>query len=85
MSSIAKPFRCALVGGTKTLVLVFPLSLLLLAFPVSAQQLEAVLAEGQPTLKYTDKNGCQSPINFGKIAGQEEAVTTQIPTSRRKR
>ena len=59
--------------------LLFTLLLLVSATgEVSAQQSEAVLVDGQPAFKYTDKNGCESPINFGKIAGQEEAVTIRV-------
>ena len=41
-------------------------------------RLEAVLVDGKPALKYKDKEGYESSINFGKIAGQEEAVTVRV-------
>ena len=54
------------------------IALLLTTRSVSAQQLEPVLVDQQPALRYTDKNGCESRVNFGKIAGQEEAVTIRV-------
>jgi len=47
-------------------------------FSVAAQQLEPVLSNGQPTLKYKDNKGCESPINYGRLSGQEEAVTVRV-------
>lgn len=58
----------------KAVILLCPL---LLVGSVSAQQLEPILADGQPALKYVDKNGCESPIGLGKI-GQEEVVTIRV-------
>lgn len=45
---------------------------------VFGQQLEPVSVDGRPALKYTDKNGCESRISYGKLAGQEEAVTIRV-------
>ena len=43
-----------------------------------AQQLEPSLSNGQPILKYKDNKGCESPINYGRLGGQEEAVTVRV-------
>lgn len=59
--------------------LLFTLLLLLSATAEAlAQQLEAVLIDGKPALKYKDKEGCESPISFGTIAGQKEAITVRV-------
>src|SRR5690349_1640581 len=50
----------------------------LLPIAVSGQQLEPVLSNGQPALKYKDNKGCESPISYGKLGGQEEAVTVRV-------
>ena len=78
MSSIAKPLRCGLIGRTKALVLVFPIALLLLGFPVSAQQLGPVIIQGKPVLRYTDNKGCESIISFGRFGGNEEALSIRV-------
>jgi tetratricopeptide (TPR) repeat protein len=50
----------------------------LTSMSVSTQQLEPTSIDGRPALKYTDKNGCESPVNFGKIAGHEEAIMIRV-------
>jgi tetratricopeptide (TPR) repeat protein len=53
--------------------------LMLTAMPSAlAQQLEPSLSNGQPILKYKDNKGCESPINYGRLGGQEEAVTVRV-------
>jgi tetratricopeptide (TPR) repeat protein len=70
--------RFDLMVSLSHLALLLTICVLLATGSVSAQQLEPVLVEGRPALKYTDKKGCESPVNFGKIAGHEEAVTIRV-------
>jgi hypothetical protein len=63
----------------KTISFPFFVVLLLTAFPsASAQQLEPALSNGQPILRYKDNKGCESPINYGRLGGQEEATTIRV-------
>jgi tetratricopeptide (TPR) repeat protein len=78
MSSIARPLRCGFIGGIQALVLVVPIVLILLAIPVSAQELRPVIIQGQPVLKYTDNKGCESTISFGRFGGSEEALSIRV-------
>jgi tetratricopeptide (TPR) repeat protein len=58
---------------------VFLLVTFLLAIKaIAAQQLEPIMTNGQAVLRYKDKIGCESPINYGKIGGQEEAITVRV-------
>jgi len=78
MYSLTTLHRLVPFVNPKRLFLVFLIAPLLAAGNVPAQQLEAVLVDGKPALKYTDKEGCESPIHFGKIAGGEEALNIRV-------
>ncbi len=62
----------------KRLSLLFLIAPLLAAGNAPAQQPEAVLIDGRPALKYIDKEGCESPINYGKTAGQEVSIAVRV-------
>ena len=78
MHSLLKLLRRDNTVILRRVLRVLTIALLLATRSVLAQQLEPVLVDGQAALKYTDKNGCESPVNFGKIAGQEEAITIRV-------